>query len=308
MALMVEYTVRPIGRVENGIAELDGVVWEDVDSRVIVAPEFAEGLDGIEGFSHVIIIGYLHRQEHAQRHERRLRVHPQGREEWPLVGVFATRSPRRPNPIAITVVRLLRREGNVLHVRGLDMADGTPVLDIKPYLTRGDRVEDATVAEWLHRLWEAQEQGESPILGKRRLPMRIRDFEVKDADRIVEILKANQQYGHPEMDGPEAMKRVAECQAAEFLVAEEDGQVVGMIRGVFDGSRAIIYIASVHPDYQRRGIGRALVRAIAERFKARGAQNLSVVIPGDVGFWAKLRFRQTTRIMTAYPIDAVFEM
>lgn len=138
--------------------------------------------------------------------------------------------------------------------------------------------------------------------------MRIRDFEVKDCDRIVEILKANQQYGHPEMDGPDAMKRVAECKAAEFLVAEEDGQVVGMIRGVFDGSRAIIYIASVHPDYQRRGIGRALVRAIAERFKARGAQNLSVVIPGEVGFWAKLHFRQTTRIMTVYPIDAVFEM
>ncbi len=137
--------------------------------------------------------------------------------------------------------------------------------------------------------------------------MLIRDFDLKDCDRIVEILKANQQYGHPEMDGPEAMKRVAECKAAEFLVAEEDGQVVGMIRGVFDGSRAIIYIASVHPDYQRRGIGRALVRAIAERFKARGAQNLSVVIPGEAGFWAKLHFRQTTRIMTVYPIDAVFE-
>jgi tRNA (Thr-GGU) A37 N-methylase len=76
----------------------------------------------------------------------------------PLVGVFATRSPKRPNPIAITVVPLLRLEGNVLHVKGLDMADGTPVLDIKPYLTRGDRVEDARVAEWLHRLWEANDR------------------------------------------------------------------------------------------------------------------------------------------------------
>lgn len=137
--------------------------------------------------------------------------------------------------------------------------------------------------------------------------MEIRDFEARDCDRIVEILKANQQYGHPETDGPEAMARVAECQAAEFLVAEEDGQVVGMIRGVFDGSRAIIYIASVHPRYQRRGIGRALVHAITERFKERGAKTVSVVIPGEVGFWSKLHFRQTTRIMTAYPIDAVFE-
>jgi len=137
--------------------------------------------------------------------------------------------------------------------------------------------------------------------------MEIRDFEARDCDRIVEILKANQQYGHPEMDGPEAMLRVAECQAAEFLIAEEDGQVVGMIRGVFDGSRAIICIASVHPNRQRRGIGRALVHAIAERFKERGARNISVVIPGEVGFWSKLHFRQTTRIMTAYPIDAVLE-
>jgi len=138
--------------------------------------------------------------------------------------------------------------------------------------------------------------------------MHIRTFEPKDCDRIVEILKANQQYGHPEIEGPEAMRRVAECKAAEFLVAEDQGQVVGMIRGVFDGSRAIIYIASVHPNYQRRGIGRALVHAVARKFKERGAASLAVVIPGEVGFWSKLRFRQTTRIMTAYPIDAVFEM
>lgn len=153
----MNYTVRPIGQVQNDITALDGVIWEEIESRVVVAPEYAGGLDGIEGFSHVIVVGYLHRQAHGRDHSHPLHVHPQGRQDLPLVGVFATRSPRRPNPIAITVVRLLRREGNVLFVKGLDMADGTPVLDIKPYLTRGDRVEDATVAEWLHRLWEAQQ-------------------------------------------------------------------------------------------------------------------------------------------------------
>ncbi|MDH7487964.1 MAG: tRNA (N6-threonylcarbamoyladenosine(37)-N6)-methyltransferase TrmO [Anaerolineae bacterium] len=158
---MAIYTVHPIGHVENGIAELDGVVWEDVESRVVLAPEYADGLDGIEDFSHIIVICYLHRREHGHACERRLRVHPQGREDLPLVGVFATRSPKRPNPIAITVVPLIRREGNVLHVRGLDMADGTPVLDIKPYLPRGDRVENARVAEWLRRLWEANDKGDS---------------------------------------------------------------------------------------------------------------------------------------------------
>jgi len=135
--------------------------------------------------------------------------------------------------------------------------------------------------------------------------MRIRDFVPSDALRLVEILKANQQYGHPELDGPEAMMRVHECKAAEFLVAEEDFQVVGFIRGVYDGSRAIIHIASVHPDYQRRGIGRALVAAIAKRFKERGASSLAVTVPGELNFWKKTGFRQTTRIMFAYPINEV---
>jgi len=135
--------------------------------------------------------------------------------------------------------------------------------------------------------------------------MRIRDFVPSDALRLVEILKANQQYGHPELDGPEAMMRVHECKAAEFLVAEEDFQVVGLIRGVYDGSRAIIHIASVHPDYQRRGIGRALVAAIAKRFKERGASSLAVTVPGEVDFWKKMGFRHTTRIMFAYLIDEV---
>lgn len=147
-------TVHPIGHVENGITALDGVVWEDVESRVVVAPEFSDGLEGIDDFSHIIVICYLHRR--AGDEDRRLRVHPQGRQDLPLVGVFATRSPRRPNPIALTVVPLLRREGNVLFVKRLDMADGTPVLDIKPYLTNGDRIEHAKVAGWLRCLWESE--------------------------------------------------------------------------------------------------------------------------------------------------------
>ena len=135
--------------------------------------------------------------------------------------------------------------------------------------------------------------------------MRIRDFVPSDAPRLVEILKANQQYGHPELDGPEAMIRVHQCEAAEFLVAEEDFKVVGFIRGVYDGSRAIIHIASVDPEYQGRGIGRALVYAIAKRFKDRGAASLAVTVPGETGFWKKMGFRQTTRIMFAYPIEDI---
>jgi ribosomal protein S18 acetylase RimI-like enzyme len=135
--------------------------------------------------------------------------------------------------------------------------------------------------------------------------MEIRDFTTADIDAVVAILKANQQYGHADMDGPEAMRKVSQCQAAEFLVAEHEGQVVGLIRGTFDGSRAIIYLASVHPHFQRQGIGRQMVREIARRFRARGAVAVSVIVPGNAEFWHKLGFRQTTRVMQAYPIDEV---
>jgi len=135
--------------------------------------------------------------------------------------------------------------------------------------------------------------------------MVIRDFRPEDIEPIVDLLKANQQYGHPDIHGPEAMMRVHRCEAAEFLVAEQDGQVVGLIRGTYDGSRAIIYLASVHPSYQRLGIGRALVMEITRRFKGRGAVTIAVIIPGEPSFWQKMGFRQTTRLMQAYPIDQV---
>ena len=137
--------------------------------------------------------------------------------------------------------------------------------------------------------------------------MKIRDFQPQDVDALVNILKANQQYGHPEIDGPEAMLRVHDCTAAEFLVAEKGETAVGMVRGAYDGSRAIIYLASVHPDHQRRGIGRALVLEIAGRFQKRGANSIAVIVPGDAAFWKKMRFRQTTRVMQAFPIERVLE-
>ena len=137
--------------------------------------------------------------------------------------------------------------------------------------------------------------------------MQIRDFQVDDVDTLVDILKANQQYSHPAIDGPEAMLRVHACQAAEFLVAEQESQIVGMIRGTYDGSRAIIYLASVSRDHQRRGIGRALVIEIARRFQRRGAESIAVIVPGDAGFWKKMHFFQTTRVMQSYPIDQVFK-
>jgi ribosomal protein S18 acetylase RimI-like enzyme len=136
--------------------------------------------------------------------------------------------------------------------------------------------------------------------------MVIREFQPQDTGALVRILKANLQYSDPNTEGPEAMMRVHQCQAALFLVAQDDSKVVGLLRGVYDGSKALIHIVSVDPSYQGRGIGSSLVREAARRFKERGAKNLSVTVPGDnLEFWKKLCFRLTTRIMFAHPIDIV---
>jgi tRNA (adenine37-N6)-methyltransferase len=100
----------------------------DAEGVIDVRPDLETGLQDIEGFSHLYVIWVFHRVDGYD-----LVAHPPS-DDRPH-GVFATRSPRRPNPIGLTVVRLLRREGTRLHVSGVDMLDGTPVLDIKPYLS-----------------------------------------------------------------------------------------------------------------------------------------------------------------------------
>jgi len=147
----------PIGRVINSIEHPSDVKWETITSKVVIAAQLVEALDGIDGFSHVLIIFYLHKVDKDRR--SLLKVHPENKEDLPLVGVFATRSPVRPNPIGVTVVKLLERQDNVLKVLGLDAYDGTPVLDVKPYLSRGDLIEEATMPDWLLRLRELQDSG-----------------------------------------------------------------------------------------------------------------------------------------------------
>jgi len=122
----------------------------------------------------------------------------------------------------------------------------------------------------------------------------IRDFQLTDRDEIVEILKLNNQYGFPEVDGPEAMKRVKACSAAVFLVCEIDGRVVGVVRGNYDGSRAIVHQLSVHPAYQKQGIGTALVKEIVKRFRQMGAPTVSATVTEEsLPFWQKVGFRKT---------------
>jgi len=138
-----------IGYVKNGILKQPEAGWNNVVSKIIIEKKFTDALDGIEGFSHIHVLYWADR---LPRGKRPLKIHPRRREDMPLLGVFATRSAYRPNPINLTVVKLLRREGQVLKVRGLDAFDGTPVVDIKPYVTHSDIVLDAKNPRWSQKL------------------------------------------------------------------------------------------------------------------------------------------------------------
>jgi tRNA-Thr(GGU) m(6)t(6)A37 methyltransferase TsaA len=137
--LNADVTYRPIGvlRSEHKIAQetpIQPAYAKGCQGRAEVFPEFAEGLADLDGFSHIYIIYHFHQAPAAK-----LKVKPflQDVER----GVFATRSPARPNPIGLSVVELVRREGNTLYLDNLDVLDGTPLLDIKPYTAKFDRIE-----------------------------------------------------------------------------------------------------------------------------------------------------------------------
>jgi tRNA-Thr(GGU) m(6)t(6)A37 methyltransferase TsaA len=131
----MEIAFKPIGivhspfKVKEDIKKarcIDPKGFDSVQGELEIFPEFTEGLKDIEGFSHIIAIFAFHKAE-----SHHLYAHPPFDDQQR--GVFSTRSPSRPNSIGITVLRLLKRKGNILWVSGVDMIEGTPILDIKPY-------------------------------------------------------------------------------------------------------------------------------------------------------------------------------
>lgn len=145
--------MEPIGKIRN---EFEGGIpegWEEALADIVLDEEYRPALEGVEAFSHLIVLFWLHG---IPREGLDLKTHPQGRQDLPLVGIFATRTPYRPNPIGVQVVELVSREGNVLTVRGIDAYNGSPVLDIKPYLQRGDAVTPTRIPDWLKKLWSLE--------------------------------------------------------------------------------------------------------------------------------------------------------
>jgi len=133
-----EGTVKFIGRVKEA---------NETEAKVEIFQDFCDGLRGIDEFSHLIILYWFHLRDN-EKERRTLLVFPRRHAVNVEKGVFACRSPSRPNPIGLCVVELVRVEGNMLTVRGLDAFRDSPIIDIKPYLPRADSVPYARVPKW----------------------------------------------------------------------------------------------------------------------------------------------------------------
>lgn len=140
-------TIKPLGLAKNNINKPMLPGWKDVATEIVIDKNYSKGLDGIEDYSHVIVVYWMDKEK-----ECHLKHYPQGRKDIPFVGIFACRCPQRPNRIAFSTVKLISRKGNVLTVKGLDIINGAPILDIKPYTPQYDKVEKAKVPDWVNKL------------------------------------------------------------------------------------------------------------------------------------------------------------
>jgi tRNA (adenine37-N6)-methyltransferase len=141
----------PIAVVRSRIKSTDELAdASELESRIMLRPELEPALLGLDGWSHIQVLFWPHEVPEDIRGSK-AQIHPRDDPENPLQGILATRSQIRFNPVLCTTVKLLSVKDNILHVRGLDAIDGTPVLDIKPYVPRFDSVPDATMPDWVTR-------------------------------------------------------------------------------------------------------------------------------------------------------------
>ena len=144
---MDEISLNPIGFVKNSVKEPRFGSFADEISEIILDEKFTEALNGIDDYSHIIVVYWMDKVK-----EKVITHRPQGNPKVPVVGIFSCRCPQRPNPIAITTVRLLEHEGNKIKVKGLDILDNTPIIDIKPYWPHYDKVENTKIPSWVNEL------------------------------------------------------------------------------------------------------------------------------------------------------------
>ena len=148
MPIVEKIELEPIGFVKTNTIRKEVKKRSNV-SEIILREDLVETLHGIEDFSHLYVIFWMHEVPKEER--KKVKVHPRGRGDLPLLGIFATRTPHRPNPIGLTLVELIKVNDNTLTIRGLDAYDGTPIIDIKPF-DMWDTTEDVKVPKWWAKL------------------------------------------------------------------------------------------------------------------------------------------------------------
>jgi tRNA (adenine37-N6)-methyltransferase len=146
-----EMQLRPIGFVRSVVKETPRPEhdWTGIVSEIIIEPEFSPGLEGLEKYPHIIVIFWAHKA--TDKSKMALRVRYRGDPNLPEVGVFASRSLFRPNLLGMKVTHLLEIKANILRLEGLDALDGTPVIDIKPFIPGNDAPKDACFPDWNKR-------------------------------------------------------------------------------------------------------------------------------------------------------------
>ena len=146
MTLNIEAIGIVISPVKEGVDE----GWGGVVSEIFVEERYAPGLVGLNEFSHILVVFYMHKSTFEE--EDHLQRRPQGRQDMPHIGIFAQRAKHRPNPIGVTAVELLAVRGNTIMVRGLDAIDGSLILDVKPYFPVYDCRVEARTPGWVDEL------------------------------------------------------------------------------------------------------------------------------------------------------------
>ena len=139
-------TLKAISIVRSELKQSTKRDYEKVISDIIINDDLTEALNGLEKSSHIVVLYWMHQ---AMSGEIPLKVHPRSKQELPLSELSATRTPNRPNRIGMATVRLLQRQGNILRVEGFDAIEGTPVIDIKPYIPGYDSVANTEVPPWI---------------------------------------------------------------------------------------------------------------------------------------------------------------
>ncbi|MDO8601195.1 MAG: tRNA (N6-threonylcarbamoyladenosine(37)-N6)-methyltransferase TrmO [bacterium] len=139
--------LKPIGFVKNKVKMPRFGNFTKEISEIILDKKFSLALKGIDDYSHIIVLYWMDKvKDYVIQHR------PQGNQEVPIVGIFACRCPARPNPIGITTVKLISHQGNKIKVKGLDILDGTPIIDIKPYWPQYDKVIKEKIPSWVNKL------------------------------------------------------------------------------------------------------------------------------------------------------------